>query len=417
MIYRFERHSLDVDRRELRRGTEIVAIEPQVFDLLRFLVSQRNRVVSKDDLLAEVWRGRVVSESTLASRVAALRRAIGDSGKEQRLVRTVSRKGFRFVGMVLEEAAPEPRKEAETAQLPRQETGGLASGVRSVPPERRQLTIMACCVDGAGAIASRLDPEDLGDLMAQCRGSFRRAVERNGGFVAKHTVDGLLAYFGYPRANEDDPENAVRAGLAASKAFGGLRSQVVSELLWSRVGIATGLVVVGDLNGADASPEHEAAGETLHLANRLLDAGIPGAVVISDNTRQLIGGLFDCRPLGTSWSPKQAEPVAAWHVVRESAMLNRFEGLRSSRTRLVGREEELELLVLRWNQAKTGEGRVVLMWGEPGIGKSRLVAALQDALISERCSCLRFFCAPHRTSAVEHRVREFAPDFECKSAR
>src|SRR4029450_3385199 len=145
MIYRFEGHSLDVDRRELRRGPEIVAIEPQVFDILRFLVSQRKRVVSKDDLLAEVWRGRVVSESTLASRVAALRRAVGDSGKQQRLIRTVSRKGFRFVGVVLEEAALDVEKEAETAQLARQEALGLAGGVRSTPLERRQLTIMACC--------------------------------------------------------------------------------------------------------------------------------------------------------------------------------------------------------------------------------------------------------------------------------
>ena len=218
MIYIFEGHSLDSERRELRRGDAVVAVEPQVFDLLQCLISHRGRVVTKDELLADVWRGRIVSESTLSSRIAALRHAVGDSGAHQRLIRTIARKGFRFVGEVREAARDEAGALDPGTPTSRRNSLAPAPAIQSPVPERRQLTIMACGLIGAMPLASRLDPEDLRDVMAACCGCVRGVVERYGGMVARYTADGLLAFFGYPRANEDDAERAVRAGLAATVA-------------------------------------------------------------------------------------------------------------------------------------------------------------------------------------------------------
>ena len=404
MIYIFEDHSLDSERRELRRRNDIVAVEPQVFDLLQYLIGNRERVVSKDDLLAEIWKGRVVSESTLSSRIAALRHAVGDSGEQQRLIRTIARKGFRFVGAVREQTALDDSSAINSAVPDHRKDVAFAATALPVFPERRQLTIMACSVVGAMTLASRLDPEDLREVMAEYYDCVRDVVERYGGFVAKRTGDGVLVYFGYPRAHEDDAERAVRAGLAATDAIGELRSKTIAEPLQARAGIATGLVVVGEMNGVEASPEHAVMGETPYLAMRLLDASEPGTVAISDTTRQLIGSLFDFRNLGTFEPKGNTEPVGAWQVVRDNAVANRFEALRPGRAPLIGREEELELLLRRWKQAKTGEGRVILVWGEPGIGKSHLVAALQDALKAERHSSLRYFCSPHRAQTALHPV-------------
>ena len=403
MVYLFEDHSLDAERRELRRGNDIVAVEPQVFDILHYLIGNRGRVVSKDDLLAKIWSGRVVSESTLSSRIAALRHAVGDNGEQQRLIRTIARKGFRFVGTVREVTELDAAGSTNASSVQAKAAAAAATALPAFP-ERRQLTIMACNVVGAMAIASRLDPEDLRAVMAQYYDCVKEAVGRYGGHVARHTADGVLVYFGYPQAHEDDAERAVRAGLAATRAVGELESRTIGEPLKARVGIATGLVVVGEMNGADALPEHAVIGETPHLATRLLDAGDPGAVVISSATRRLIGKLFDCRDLGPLRPIGSAEPVGAWQVARENAIANRFEALRPARAPLIGREEELELLRRRWNQAKTGEGRVILIWGEAGIGKSHLVAALQDALKPERHSSLRYFCSPHRVQTALHPV-------------
>jgi class 3 adenylate cyclase/tetratricopeptide (TPR) repeat protein len=398
MIYLFEDHSLDSDRRELRRRNAIVAVEPQVFDILQHLIGNRGRVVSKDDLLAEVWNGRIVSESTLSSRIAAVRHAIGDSGDQQRLIRTIARKGFRFVGEVREEAGLDDAGAMNAAPSVQRKDAVPAL------PERRHLTIMACSMVGVVALASRLDPEDLREVIAEYYDCVTDVIGRYGGFVARHTGDGVLAYFGYPRAHEDDAERAVRAGLAVTRAVSELGSQRIAEPLRARVGIATGLVVVGDMDGVDTAPEHAVVGETPHLATRLLDASEPGMVAICAGTRELIGNLFDYRDLGTLPSKGTAEPSRAWQVVRENAVANRFEALRPGRAPLIGRDEELDLLLRRWNQAKTGEGRVILVWGEPGIGKSHLVAALADALEDERHSCLRFFCSPHRAETALHPV-------------
>src|SRR6201997_2029503 len=207
--------------------------------------------------------------------------------------------------------------------------------------------------------------------------------------------DGLLVYFGYPQAHEDDAERAVRAGLGLIDAVG--RLAVKSVQLQARVGIATGLVVVGDLIGEGSAQEQSVVGETPNLAARLQALAEPDTVVIAANTRRLVGDLFEYRDLGAVEVKGLSAPVPAWQVLRPSAVASRFEALRGSTlTPLVGRDEEIDLLMRRWQRAKAGDGQVVLVSGEPGLGKSRITAALEERFQDEPHFRQRFFCSPYR---------------------
>jgi hypothetical protein len=210
--------------------------------------------------------------------------------------------------------------------------------------------------------------------------------------------DGVLVYFGYPQAHEDDAERAVRAGLAVIDAVGRLAAP---QPLKVRLGVATGLVVVGDLIGSGAAQERGVVGETPNLAARLEALAAPNTLVLSESTRRQIGGLFEIVDLGPRPLAGFALPQRAWRVVGESSVLSRFEALRAAAlTPLVGREEEIELLLRRWRRAAAGEGQVVLVCGEPGIGKSRLAAALRERLEGEELTRLRYFCSPHHQDSA-----------------
>jgi tetratricopeptide (TPR) repeat protein len=222
-------------------------------------------------------------------------------------------------------------------------------------------------------------------------------VVRFDGFVAKYMGDGVLIYFGYPQAHEDDAECAVRAGLVLIEAVGKLRAQ---EPLQVRIGVATGLVVVGDIVGSGEAQERGVVGETPNLAARLQALAGPGTLLIADATRQLIGELFDLVDLGPQALAGFAGSHRAWRVVGESAVLSRFEALRSGAAPLVGRGEEIDLLKRRWEQAKAGEGRVLLISGEPRIGKSRLAAALSEMITGETHTRVRYFCSPHHQDSA-----------------
>jgi class 3 adenylate cyclase/predicted ATPase len=263
--------------------------------------------------------------------------------------------------------------------------------------ERRHLTVMFCDLVGSTALSTRHDPEDLRELIGGYHHAVAETVRHFDGFVAKYMGDGVLIYFGYPQAHEDDAERAVRAGLAVIEAVGKLPAR---EDLRVRLGIATGLAVVGDLIGEGAAQERGVVGETPNLAARLQALAMPNALVIGEATRRQIGGLFDLEDFGPQQLAGFAEPQPAWRVIGESAMLSRFEALRSGETPLVGREEEVELLVRRWQQAKGGEGRVVLISGEAGIGKSRLTAALSEHIGTEPHTRLRYFCSPHHQDSA-----------------
>jgi len=264
--------------------------------------------------------------------------------------------------------------------------------------ERRQLTVMFTDLVGSTALSAKLDPEDLRSVIAAYHQCVAQTVARFDGFVAKYMGDGALMYFGYPHAHEDDDERAVRAGLALVEAMSTLRSE---ETLPVRVGIATGLVVVGDLVGSGEAQERGIVGETPNLAARLQGIGEPNMVVIAEGTRRLLGDLFELHDLGPMDLKGIAGRVRAFAALGARSVESRFEALHASGlTALVGREEEFELLLRRWSRAKSGEGQVVLFSGEPGIGKSRLTAALLEHLATEPHTRLRYFCSPQHTDSA-----------------
>jgi class 3 adenylate cyclase len=266
--------------------------------------------------------------------------------------------------------------------------------------ERRQLTVMFCDLVGSTALSGKLDPEDLRGIIGSYHRCCTETIERNGGFVAKYMGDGILSYFGYPQAHEHDAERAVRAGLALVEAVTNLETAIAQTSLQVRVGIATGLVVVGDLIGAGAAQEQAVVGETPNLAARLQALAEPGAVVIASSTRTLTSGLFEYRDLGTVTLKGFAEDVPAWQVLGVGAAESRFEALRATTTRLVGRDEEIDLLMRRWEQAKRGDGCVVLISGEPGIGKSCIAQTVLERLKGEPHTRLRYFCSPHHQDSA-----------------
>ena len=269
----------------------------------------------------------------------------------------------------------------------------------AIDAERRQLTVMFCDLVGSTPLAARFDPEDLREIVGAYHRCVADTVGRFAGFVAKYMGDGVLVYFGYPEAHEDDTERAVRAGLAAIEAVARLQTP---EPLKVRLGVASGLVVVGDLIGAGAAEERGVVGETANLAARLQTLAEPGTLVIADSARRQIGALFEVEDLGPQPLAGFAELKRAWRVLGESSVLSRFEALRSEATPLVGRDEEVDLLLRRWRQARTGEGRIVLIAGEPGIGKSRLTAALSQRIESEPHTRLRYFCSPYHQDSALH---------------
>ena len=423
MQYLFEGYSLDTDRRELRRGEGIVPVEPQVFDLLTFLVRNRDRVVSKDDLIASIWNGRIVSESALTTRINAVRTALGDSGEAQRLIRTLRGRGIRFVGTVNEapiastgaDHEPQLRRpdrppagvrsrdvedEVNAEQrLARRDAASPAVAARPSSPELRQLTIMVCTMVASPPYAADLDPEQLSERIAPFHKVVTDVAMRFGGFVAQYLADGAHVYFGYPAAHEHDTEQAVRAGLALVDAVATLNASS-GVTLRARAGIATGLVVVEHV-GSGNTQQRIAIGEAPNLAAWLQAVAAPGDVVIATGTRRLVGGMFDCHALDADELKGMPQQVEAWRVRRELAGVSRFQALRGGALApLVGRQEEMELLARRWDQAKTGEGRVVLLSGEPGIGKSRIAETLLASLVGrEPHSLVRYFCSPHHTQS------------------
>ena len=271
--------------------------------------------------------------------------------------------------------------------------------------ERRQLTVLFCDLVDSTGLARQLDPEDLREVVRAYQETCAKVIARFDGHIAQYLGDGLLVYFGWPQAHEDDALRAVRTGLGIVEALGQLNTRLERERgiqLAVRLGIHTGLVVVGEVGGGTRQ-EQLALGETPNVAARLQGIAAPNTLVISAATFQLLGGFFACQPLGTPFLKGQAQPLAVYRVLYESMARSRLEAAGSAGlTPLVGREQEIGLLRERWAQVKEGVGHVVLLNGEGGIGKSRLVQVLQEQVATEPQAWLTpCQCSPyHQNTAL-----------------
>jgi predicted ATPase/class 3 adenylate cyclase/DNA-binding winged helix-turn-helix (wHTH) protein len=406
MIYRFRDYTLDEGRRELWRTGQLVAVEPKVFQVLLYLLQHHERMVSKEELLEQCWPEAFVSEAALTRCLSKLRKAVQTDGTAPPLIKTLHGHGYRFVADVtllppaLSEADASPDILPTPASAASPPVGSLAPAVPPgepqrrlelpTPPretlaaaERRQLTVLCCDLVGSTALADSLDPEDLPEVMAPYHATCAEVIQRYGGHIAQYLGDGLLVYFGYPAAHEDDAQRAVHAGLDLFSALEDLNRRLVrpsSIRLRARVGIHTGLVVVGEVDGG---PEHGqlALGVTPTIAAQIHTMAAPERVVISGATYRLVQGYFVCQDLGEQTLPGVVEPLRLYQVLQVSNARGRLEAL-SSRgfTPLVGRDAEMGLLQERWAQVQQGIGQVVMLSGEAGIGKSRLVRALIERL-------------------------------------
>lgn len=272
----------------------------------------------------------------------------------------------------------------------------------SRPIERRQLTVLFCDLVGSTALSARLDPEDFSAIIAGYRRCITETVAHFDGFVARHHGDGAVVCFGYPQAHEDDAERAVQASLALVHAIAALPAK---EKLSARVGVATGVAIVGDMSDSAISEEHGILGDTPNLAARLQSLAQPGSVVISGRTKTIAGPQFEYLDLGKVEIKGLVKPVAAWQVAGRTTVTSRSHALQSCDVLpLIGRDEEMELILSRWKRAKGGEGQVVLLSGEAGIGKSRLTVALLEQLAHEPHIRLQYFCSPQHTDSTLYPV-------------
>src|SRR3954452_2996795 len=315
---RFGRFRALPHRQQLVLGDEPIGLSSRAFDILMVLIQARGALVTKDELLSRVWPGLVVEENNLTVHIAALRKALGpDKG----LIQTVFGRGYRFIGIVTCGAAD--TAPAAPVSVP------VIAAPSARAAERRQLSGLFCDLVGSTARASRLDPEDLCEVIRAYQDTCADAVTRFEGHITKYLGDGVLACFGWPMAHEDDAERAVRAALAAVAAVGTLVSADGAPLA-ARAGIATGLVVVGDLIGERAARDEMVVGETPNLAARLQELAEPGSVVIAEGPRRLRGAVFVYRALGPARLKGFAAPVPAYHVVGEGAAESRFEALHTA---------------------------------------------------------------------------------------
>ncbi len=433
LVCHFEDFELDSNAYRLSCGGKTIRLERIPLELLFLLVERCGQIVTRDQILERVWGKGVFidSEHAISTAVRKVRRALDDDANAPRFIVTIRGKGYRFVAPVVipngdgknngDSGQPSSSESAASSMSPAGSVERQPSGFASLPPvagsgERRHLTILFCDLVDSTGIAAQLDPEEWGEIVANYHCTAASEVERFGGHVAQYLGDGVMAYFGWPEAHDDDVERAVRAGLGILGAMAKLNEQTpaaISSLpgapqgkpsengiggrqpwLAARVGIDSGLVVIG----ADAGKGADLFGEPPNIAARVQAAAEPGTMLVTDAAHRLISGLFVVEQRGAQNLKGIAHPVQLYRVIRPTGKRGRLGALAATRglTPFVGREEELQLLVNRWERAANGEGQVVLIVGEPGIGKSRLLQRFQE-LITDRqhswleCGAVPFF--------------------------
>jgi class 3 adenylate cyclase/DNA-binding winged helix-turn-helix (wHTH) protein len=408
MVYQFHDYVLHVDRRELWRGKQGIAIEPKVFQVLLYLVENRGRVITKAELLDHCWPDTFVSESALTRCLTRLRKAL-QGVSPQPVIKTLPRQGYRFVAEVIVQphdtefhtSYPQPVLAAsplahssvpvapptplDTPQMSEPTRHDFEAAPERTPlspvAERRQLTVMFCDVVEAASLAGQLDPEDYRDVMLRYQATCTAIIERYDGHIAQYLGNGLLVYFGYPMAHEDDAQRAGHTGLSIVDAMERLNLQLEREYgirLAVRIGIHTGLVVVGEMGGG---PQHGslALGAVPNLAAQIQGLASPNGVLMSALTKALAEGYFVWQPAGAHAVSGMSEPVPLYQALQASGAQHRFDTAHpGALTPLVGRELELGLLLERWGHVREGDGHVVILSGEAGIGKSRLVLAVKS---------------------------------------
>ncbi|MEP0960903.1 MAG: adenylate/guanylate cyclase domain-containing protein [Roseobacter sp.] len=306
-------------------------------------------------------------------------------------------------GLAVSANAPAPRPPQRLANM---------EGARDYSFEgaRRQLTVMFCDLVGSTVISEQLDPEEMTGLLTAYRIACAEVVEQYGGFIGNFMGDGLLIYFGYPQAHEDDPQRAITAGLSIIAAVDALNKDFPSSdvRLNVRIGINTGLVVAADIGAGEQREKMAIVGDTPNIAARLQSLADPGTVVIGRRTHRLIEGLFVCEPLGAQDLKGISEPIEVFRVCQSTEARSRFEAkLQRGLTPMAGRKEEINLLVNRWDQVKGHDGQVVLISGEPGVGKSRVLQNFQSIVTSQNCPTIRFVCSNYRQDTPFHPVVDF----------
>ena len=423
--WRFDRFRLDPDHACLWRDAEAIVLSPKTFAVLHYLVTHPDRLVSKDELLDAVWPETAVSDAVVRVAIRALRRALDDPAQTPRFIATVTRRGYRFLASVTEHtgavsgaAAPamsaalqiptgEPQ---DTLAPPSRQGGALPPGaVPSPQAERRRLTVLFCDLVDSTRLAGRLDPEDFREVVRAYHQTCAAVIQRFDGYIAQYLGDGVLVYFGYPVAHEDDAQRAVRAGLGILEAMDPLNTRLAlppADRVAIRLGVHTGVVVVGDV-GEGVRQEPLALGETPHIAARLQSLAAPNTLVISAATYQLIEGYFMCEALGAQTLHGLTQPLAVYRVLEASGVQSRLEvAAARGLTPLVGREPEVALLGERWTRVKAGMGQVVVLEGEAGIGKSRLVQVLKDHIASEAHTRLECRGSPYHQHTALYPVTE-----------
>jgi class 3 adenylate cyclase/predicted ATPase len=424
---------LDTQRYTLQRAGQSLILRPKVFQVLHYLLEHRQRVVSRQELCEQVWPDQFISEATLDSHLRSVRQAVGDSGQTQRVIQTLRGHGYRFVVSVTEVApmaADEPIPRSATPP-PVESPEVPAASAAEAPPvtplrplalaplpahasaisttERRQLTILVCHLDEATALATHLELEDCHAVLQAYQSTCRTVVQRFDGWMAQALGDTLLVYFGWPQAHEDDAQRAVRTGLGMLEAIDVLHARLEREYhirLAVRIGVHTGLVVIGEI-GTEGPMERLALGVTPNIAARLQELAAPHTVVISATTARLVDGYFHCQAQGEQAFQGMAQPLAVYRVLQAQDVSNRLDlvpprGL----TPFVGREAEVQLLLERWEDSRQGHGHVVLLGGEAGIGKSRLVQVVRQHLASEEAQYITLRCSPYAQSSMLYPVIE-----------
>ena len=419
MQYMFGTYRLDTHREELLEAGSVVRLDPQVFAVLAYLVQHRDRVVRRQELFEQLWADRFVSESALERCITVARRSVGDSGRSQQVIQTVRGRGYRFVASVEErpdEALPgEAWAASDDKGEPREAFGPGAIEMQEA--ERRQLTILACRLVGAPQPAVSFDPEVLVEALPDYHLIWAEVVRRFSGYPVENQNDSLaLAYFGYPQAQEDDACRAVYAGLEiveAMRAFQARRGREQRERFAVRVGVHTGLVVMS-AGGSRDGRGPLALGQTPTIAAQAQGFAPPDTVAITLATMRLVEGYAVSQPLGTYLLDDAAEPQAVFQALRKRPVPSRFAvAAAKGLTPFVGREAELALLRQRWTQVKEGLGQVVVLSGEAGIGKSRLVHTFYDQLAGNEISRIECRCFP---SARHHAFYPIVEHFQRRAS-